>query len=298
MQNELYIAILAGLGGMLGWGFADFFAKKTIDEVGDIISLAWAHIFGTLILLIFILQQVIFNGRQVSLPNDLSTWSMLIFFGVLQGAVYFFVYKGFSKGQVSVLSPVFASFSGITSILSIVVFGEIISGHLILALITIFSGVLLINIDIKTFVSKRIIFTKVAGLKEIAIATILASLWTLFWGKFVSGQDWLLYALFMYGFMTLAILLLVKYQKINLLIGKSNLWKFFIFIGLCEIIAYLAISFGYSATSHISIIALLSGAFSLPVIILARIFLKEKVGLAQTIGSVIIILGTVFLSLF
>jgi len=39
MQQELLIAVLAGLGGMFGWGFADFFAKKTIDEIGSVASL-------------------------------------------------------------------------------------------------------------------------------------------------------------------------------------------------------------------------------------------------------------------
>ena len=38
MQSDLVIAVLAGFGGMLGWGFADFFAKKTIDEIGDVAS--------------------------------------------------------------------------------------------------------------------------------------------------------------------------------------------------------------------------------------------------------------------
>ena len=36
---------------MFGWGVADFFAKKSIDEIGDIESLVWAHVAGALILL-------------------------------------------------------------------------------------------------------------------------------------------------------------------------------------------------------------------------------------------------------
>ena len=55
MQSALTIAVLAGLGGMLGWGAADFFAKKTIDKIGAIASLVWAHIFGTTILAIAVL---------------------------------------------------------------------------------------------------------------------------------------------------------------------------------------------------------------------------------------------------
>ena len=52
MPNELLIALVAGFGGMFGWGLADFFAKKTIDELGDVMTLAWAGGFGTIPFLI------------------------------------------------------------------------------------------------------------------------------------------------------------------------------------------------------------------------------------------------------
>jgi hypothetical protein len=35
MPHDLLIAIAAGLSGMLGWGFADFFAKTAIDRVSS-----------------------------------------------------------------------------------------------------------------------------------------------------------------------------------------------------------------------------------------------------------------------
>jgi hypothetical protein len=44
MNNAILIATVAGLCGMLGWGVGDFFAKKTIDIVGDMATLAWAHV--------------------------------------------------------------------------------------------------------------------------------------------------------------------------------------------------------------------------------------------------------------
>lgn len=39
MQKELFIAIIAGLGAMLGWGISDFFAKKSVDKIGPLVSL-------------------------------------------------------------------------------------------------------------------------------------------------------------------------------------------------------------------------------------------------------------------
>lgn len=296
MQQELLIAILAGLGGMLGWGLADFFAKKTIDEIGDISSLTWAHIFGTIVLFITITFRFFLYGQDTLIPNTFYSFGGLIFFGILQAIVYLYVYKGFSKGQVSVLAPFFASFSGITSILSIVFLGEIITGHLIYALITIFIGIILINLDIQAFDFKKINFIKVPGFKEVAIATLLAAVWTLLWSKFVDGQDWLGYAFYMYLFMTVTILFVSKTQKVNLTITNKSIWKFLLLIGLTETLAYLAVSFGYSMTSETSVVALLSGAFSLPTIVLAYVFLKERVTKTQRIGSIVIIIGIIILS--
>ena len=297
MEKELFIAILAGMGGMLGWGFADLFAKKTIDEIGDMASLAWAHIFGTLLFLIFVVYEFFLGGYEIVFPRNFESWILLIFFGVLKAIIYLLVYRGFGKGQVAVLNPVFASFSGLTAILSILLFREVVSEHLVISLVILFFGVLIINIDIEALRKKRVSFTNVSGFKEVALATLLAAFWTLFWDKFIGGKDWLINAMLMYLFMTIFILLITKIQKINLLAIKNNIWKFLILIGLCETIAYLAVSSGYSLTSKTSIVAVLSGAFSLPTIIFAKIFLKEKISPIQTIGGVIIIIGIILISL-
>lgn len=296
-MNPLLVAVLAGLGGMVGWGLADFFAKKTIDQIGDTVTLAWAHVFGTIALIIFALVRDIGRNQPMSFIPPSRVLILLIFFGVLQAAVYFFVYKGFGRGQVGVLSPIFASFSGLVALISIFWFGEQISSLVALGLILVFLGILLVNIDFKALRARKINFVAVPGFKEIAFATVLATAWTLGWNTFVKSQDWVSYTLFMYCFMTIAIIALARMQKINLFVVKPHTLKYLILIGICEVGAYLAISLGYSATSHTSVIALLSGAFSLPVIILARIFLKEQTTRVQTIGSIVIIGGIMLVSL-
>jgi drug/metabolite transporter (DMT)-like permease len=103
----------------------------------------------------------------------------------------------------------------------------------------------------------------------------------------------------MYAFMTLVMYVVARARKINLKIAasKSHVWKFLVLIGACEIVAYLAISYGYSATSLTSVVAILSGAFSLPVIVLARMFLNEHPTRVQTMGSIAVILGVILLPL-
>ena len=290
------VALLAGLGGMLGWGFADFFAKKTIDKVGTVASLVWGHIFGCLVLFGIVLYQTFINQNEILWPKDTKSYFSLAIFGIIQALVYLFVYKGFGKGQVGVLSPIFASFSGLTAILSIAIFGEVINMTMLIGLCVLFLGILLINTDIQALRLKRLSLAHVPGFKEIGLATLMAGFWTLFWDRFVSGKDWLPYALLMYVFMTIALLAVAKLRRTNLLSVEPQLWKFLALIGICEIGAYLAISLGYSATSLTSLVALLSGAFSLPTIILARLFLKEKITAAQTIGGLIIIAGIMAVS--
>jgi len=295
MQQELLIAILAGLGGMLGWGFGDFFVKKTVDRIGSIVSLVWAHLFGTLIFILIAILQFTLLGKLISIPNNPAVWAGLLFFGILQMVVYWLVYEGFKKGQLAILNPIFASFAGIVALISIVFLGEAAGIYQILALFIIFAGVFLVSVDIKALRLKKLYFPP--GVKEIGAATILAAIWTLSWDKFVGGQDALAYALFMYAFMTLAAFLISKFLRAKLSGVKSDLWKFLILIGLGETVAYLAITLGYSATSLTSVVVLISGAFPVPTIILARIFLKEKIARIQTIGTIIIITGIILLSL-
>ncbi len=297
MQKELLIAVIAGLGGMFGWGFADFAAKKTVDKIGTIASLVLAHAFGTILLLGFVLASIFVFRNPFTFPRTFLEWLGLIFFGTLQTIVYFLVYKGFEKGQVAVLSPIFASFTGLVALFSVLFFGEVISGNLIPALIIIFFGIILLNLDPKYLSTKKLRIIGAPGVKEVGCATLLATIWTLGWDKFTGGKDWVMYAFLMYAFVTLSAYTISRYQKISLTKVKKGAFKFLWLIGLGEAVAYLALSLGYSSTSLTSVIALLSGAFSLPTIILAKLFLKEKITMIQTIGGLVIIAGIVLIAI-
>lgn len=294
MTDSLSIAIIAGLGGMLGWGFADFFAKKTIDIIGDIASLVWAHTIASTILLIYVMQQA-FQSTGL-LPTGYEEWMTIFFFGALQALVYILVYRGFAKGKLAVLNPVFSSYAGITAILSIALFSEVITGNLLVGLLVIFLGILLISMDISGLNNKRLRLAGHPGLNEILLATVCAAVWTLFWAQFISGKDWKMYASLMYICMSIVILFYATLVRANVKFKQNNVWKFLIGIGLAEIVAYVSISYGFSETSRTSVIALLSGAFALPVLLLSKVFLKEQVDKIHRLGSFAIILGIVIIS--
>lgn len=297
MPSELLIAVIAGIGGMLGWGLADFFAKKTIDELGDVMTLAWAGIFGTLAFLVACVVAIIFYEVPVEVPSSPVTWSLLAFFGVLQAAVYIFAYRGFGKGQVGLLAPVFASFSGIVALVSIFFLGEPATNGRLIALAIVFAGILLLNADFSALSKLKVGLTRISGFGDVFIATILAAIWTILWQQFLGGQNWLFYAFYMFVIMTIAVFTFAYIRHMRFSVSRVGLWKFVFYIGVCEVIAYIAISLGYSVTPYVSVVAVLSGAFALPTIVLARMFLNERPSRTQTVASLVVVLGTVLLAM-
>ncbi|SRR6266404_1237649 len=295
MENSLAIAILGGLGGMLGWGFADFFAKKTIDRIGDLPSLVWAHLFGTILFISLTLFNYAVTGHFVHIPTKPGVWLGLVFFGVLQMIVYWLVYKGFGKGQLAVLNPVFASYSGLVALISVLFFAEKLTGLTAVALLAIFGGIILMNTDLESLQSRSL--KLVPGLREVGIAALLAAIWTILWDRFVHGQDSLAYAMLMYIFMTTAAIIAAKSRKVKLTGIHPSLWRLLFLIGAGETIAYLSISLGFSKSSHASVVALISGSFSLPAIILAHLFLKERITRLQEVSVLIILVGIIIISL-
>lgn len=279
---------------MLGWGLADFFAKKTIDRIGDVVSLVWGHVAGSLVL-VALAAILLLRGSHIALPDEPGTWAALLLFGALQAAVYLFSYIGFGKGQVAVLSPVFASYSGLVALISIIALGEAITGLHVLALTAVFVGILLLNLDLSALRDRRIDFLHLPGSREVAFAAVLATLWTLGWNAFVQGEDGLVDAGLMYLFMTVVLLVYAGFKRVSLTFNDRGMWLPLALIGLCEVIAYVSISFGYALTVHTSVVALMSGAFSLPTIVLAWIFLRERITPLQLAGSLVLIVGAVLL---
>lgn len=296
MPSQILIAILCGLGGMLGWGFADFFAKKTIDQIGDVTTLFWNQCIGIFPLLILFLCKPVmpsFSGWQ---------FTYLIILGVWSGLSYIPTYVAFGKGKVSLLSPIFASYAVVVVILSALFLGEVIPFGRVISFVIVFLGILLINGDPRNLL---ILFKKntekkegdVRGLKEILFAVCLFSVWFITLDQFLSGRYWVPILLGIRVFSTVAIFIYAKAKHKKLAVPDRSLWKYLICIGIFDVTAYALVSLGFSVTPYVSIVAMLSGAFSVPTIILARIFLKEKTTRLQTIGTIVVIVGIIILAL-
>lgn len=297
MNGSLIIAICAGLGAMFGWGFADFFAKKTIGYIGDKPTLIWGHIIGSILFFLIIITN--FGDKWVKQDSSITFVMFLIlcFFGIFQAVVYTYVYRAFRDADLVIISPIFASYSAITTILSIIFLGEILNNQATFGISLLMTGILLLNLDFNALKAKKIQFSNIPGMREVLIATLMAAVWTLLWGFFLNDKNWLLLTGIMYGAMTLSLVIYNMFKGVNIFVVESKVWKYLVLIGVGEVAAYLSISIGFSHTNYISIVALLSSAFSIPAIIMAYLFLNEKMNTAQVTGVVVLIAGIMILAI-
>lgn len=296
MQDEFIIAIFTGLGGMLGWGLTDFFAKKSIDRIGDIPTLFWGQLFGLIPL------SILFFLSDLYIPQKMITfWPFVIILGAWTGLAYIPVYVAFRKGKASLISPMQATYSALVIVVSALFFHEIISIGRLINLAIIFIGVLFIKINIQDLLSmfsgkKNGKSEEIKGLKEILFASLLYAVWIIALDRFINGEYWLPYLFVVHLISVVSIYLYAIFKNINLKFKDRHIWKFLIVIGFCDVFAFSSFYYGLSKTSYTSIVVMLSSAFSLPTIILAHFFLRERITKTQMVAVAIIIAGVMALS--
>ncbi len=286
------IAIVAGLGSMVGWGSADFFAKKTIDIIGDLKTLFWAQLIGIVPLICIFLSHP--NVPQLHQFDPL----FLVLLGIVSALSYLPLYRGFGKGEVSLLSPIFASYSVILVILSALFLNETISSHQLVAILIVFAGILIISsnpMELRSHLKSKTFHLN--GMSEVLFAMLVYSFWLFFLDKFLQDKSWVFPLLIIRVVAVATLLMYALVSHVNLSVTNRGLWKFLICIGIFDVAAFSFVSYGFSNSTHTSVIAVLSATFSVPTIILAALFLKEKIRLYQAFAISLILLGIILVTI-
>jgi drug/metabolite transporter (DMT)-like permease len=293
MSNSLGIAVLAGLGGMFGWGLADFVAKKTIDRVGEVTTLFWSQV-GGLIPLLAVFAVV----RDVPTVHHFDPlWLALL--GVVSALSYLSLYAGFGKGSISFLSPVFSSHAVLVVLLSAAVFGEHITGMQWFAIVVVLGGVIAISTNLTEFTQALHGPRATRGLPNVLSAAVAFACWLVLLDKFLGPRDWLFFLIVIRvtAALTVAVYAKVTGEPLKIPRADADVARFVGLIGVCDAAAFGAVSYGFSATTHTSIVAVLSAAFSLPTILLARAFLGERLVTSQKFAAAVILTGVAMVSI-
>ena len=284
--------ILAGLGADLGWGAADFFAAISSRKIGNLLTFFWMQIIGFLIASIYLLTQLSSLNPE-SLINFLPRLTAVAFFMLV---AYLNFYQALAKAQVSLVSPLGGCWGIVTAILSIIFYGEVLKLTQIWAIIMIISGILLISAD-----WKKILTAKKAKFFNGAKEGLIAMLgWGIALFLVVPASKSLGWFLPAYGYRALSLFMLFIFLLFNKTKMKFPLEKKIsiplILVGVLDMLGHFSYNFGVSG-AYAAIVAPVSSAFPLVTVLMAIIFLKEKLLVIQTLGIIAIIGGLILISI-
>jgi bacterial/archaeal transporter family protein len=292
-MNNTLISILAGLGGMFGWGTSDFLANISSEKIGHYKTFFYSQIAGLILVALIVLVK--------SAQFSFSPFLLFLMFvsGIGYAVGYLLFYKGFEIGNVSVVSAVINLQNIFVIGIAFFLFGQRIVGIQIPALALLLIGVTLVSVNFSDLKKGRV--SLLAGVKETLLAAVLFGVF--FWpvNQFiVQRADWLATNLITKFIAIATVFLISLLNKTNISLpieGRTvKALSPVVAIGLLEATAVLSVSGGLSIGNAI-IINPVASALTIVTVGLAIIFLKEKITKTQGFGILTTVAGIVMMGL-
>jgi transporter family protein len=279
-------SILAGLGGMFGWGLYDFFGGLFSKRIGNYKTFFWSQLAG---LVFAILLTVVFT---INLNIPIGIAGLILLASVFYAVAYLLFFRGFELGNVSIISATMNLWAVFTMLFAFIFLGQRLSTFQFLGVLMIIAGVALVSLkrgDVKDDNTKLI-----SGVKETIVAALLFGI---FWNisEIISEKiGWLSTTLFVKLGVVLFTLLFSLLINRELSIAKTapKIKMLILFAGFLEAAAIACVNWGLTV-GHVILVAPISSALSLVTIAMAVLFLKENITKLQGFGMIIAITGIV-----
>ena len=271
---------------MFGWGIYDFLGGVFSKQIGSFKSLFWSQLAGlvAMVILAFAFRT---DFHIPILAIALSPLASIVY-----SAGYLFFFKGFEKGNVSIIAATMNLWAVFTMLFAFLFMGQRLSASQTVGVLMILSGATLAAIDWNSI--KKQGFQISLGVRE---AVLGAFFFGVFWNisEIVSEEiGWLLStALTKFGItIFLLIFAFVVKQKIGLMnIPTKTIYAVWL-MGIIEVSAVALVNYGLTIGDAI-LITPIASALSIVTIAMAVIFLKDKLSKLQLSGIVAAIFGIV-----
>lgn len=294
------MGIILGLGAALCWGAADFLARNLTQIIGTYRTLFFMQFIGAFVLSIYVLG----SGEAARLAYHVGwqpwLWACIVAVMNVFGALA--LYRSFEVGVLSIVSPIAASSSALTVILSFLG-GETISQARALGIGAALLGVILAATHFSTIPHDEIAgktrrrgrLTRGVGWALVASVSYGINFWLL--GFFVTpylGGSVPIWIIRLGTIITLALVAAPVRQSTRP--PRGRVWWLVMVVGIMDTCAYLLANFGFT-TEQIAIVSVLASLFSAVTVLLAWIFLHDKLQWSQWLGIGIIFVGVVLVKL-
>ena len=283
------MTVIFGLLSAFSYGYADFVGALAAKRIRAVAVTAYSFSFG---LLLAIVLSAIFGASYSQ-----NTVVASIFAGVCSAAAITFLYAALALGPISIVSPLTAVVSAIIPVVVDVALGANLSSFVLVAVVLILIAVVLVafvpspNLTLPSV--RATLYSIGAGLGFAGIFLFL---------DFTDSNSGLgpLLIMRVVGLLILLGLLLVVFKRSSgqPFIERVTDWKLAGLILLAstgDIMGNVAFLIATRA-GDLAVAAVLTSLYPVGTILLARIFLKERIAKSQLLGIVLALIGTTLIA--
>lgn len=285
-MNSTILSILLGIGGMLGWGIYDFLGGVFSKQIGSFKALFWSQLAG--LMSILLLTAILSKGLNI----PMQTVGLSLLAAIVYSAGYLFFFKGFEKGNVSIIAATMNLWAVFTMFFAFAFMGQRLTIIQTLGVFMIISGAMLASIDWTSLKNQTLRLS--LGVRE---AIFGAFFFGVFWNisEIISEEiGWLLATFLVKVGIVIFLLIfsLITRQGIGLKSSPFITNIAILLMGVIEVAAVTLVNYGLTIGDAI-LITPIASALSIVTITLAVIFLKDKISKLQGIGILMAIFGII-----
>ena len=285
-MSSAIISLLSGLGGMFGWGIYDFFAGVYSKKIGPYKTFFWSQLAG----LFFVLLLISVFTINFNIPVLIII--LLPIAALFYSAGYLFFMKGFEIGNISIVAAIMNLWAVFTMLIAFIFMGQRLSTLQFMGVLMIISGASLASLNWNDI--KNHTFQLSLGVKETVLG---AFFFGVFWNisEVISEKiGWLPTTLFVKFGIIVFLLLFSFLIKRELVLSKASTKTkiMVVLMGIIEAGAVAIVNFGLTIGDAI-LITPIASALSVVTIMMAIVFLKDKVTKLQGLGIITAISGII-----
>ncbi|MBN1538292.1 MAG: DMT family transporter [Anaerolineales bacterium] len=279
-------SILAGLGGMFGWGLYDFFGGVFSKSIGNHKTFFWSQLSGS------VFVTLLGIALTINLNIPIKIMILIPVASILYAVAYLLFFRGFELGNVSIISATMNLWAVFTMIFAFIILEQRLSMFQLVGVFMILAGVAFVSLKWEDIKNQNI--NLLSGVKETMVAAFLFGVFWIFSEVISEDIGWVSTTLFVKIGIVLFMLLFSLFGKRELRIVNATpkLMSLILFAGILEAGAVSIVNWGLTIGDAI-LVTPISSALSIVTILMAVIFLKEKITALQAIGMIIVIAGIV-----
>jgi drug/metabolite transporter (DMT)-like permease len=277
------LSTIYGLLTAAGFGTADFFVTRASRRVGPLRSLYLIQCFGLIALLALVLI------RREAPPELSITWLWMLLLGAVDFAGIYCLYRSFTVGSLAICSPIAASYAVVTGLLALAT-GERPPNLVLAGAVVLVIGVAIVARGGGGGPST------VAGVPEALAAALLLGIF--FWSmdRITEEMGWLWPVVINRAQMLLCALIVLARRGEATVRPEPGTGTLLLAASLLDTLGFIAFNLGLEHGFTTTTTAL-GSLYSAVAVVLAWLFLRERLAGRQWAGIAVILTGVLLVSL-